>query len=178
MRDLTPLMEPRSVAVIGASATPPKPGYLLLKNIVDGGYPGAIYPINPRGGEILGHQAYPAIGDVPGPVDLAFVVLGRESIPDVLRACINKGVRAALIITAGFREVGGAGDGLQDQLEAIARDRFVVGTPDECVRQIQRFRDTFGVDHLICRLYFPGMPHEHIMQELRLIAKEIRPAFR
>jgi acetyltransferase len=129
MRDLTPLMEPRSVAVIGASATPPKPGYLLLKNIVDGGYPGAIYPINPRGGSILGHQAYPAIGDVPGPVDLAFVVLGREAIPDVLRACIAKGVKAALIITAGFREVGGEGDRLQVELEAITResDLLVVG---------------------------------------------------
>jgi acetate---CoA ligase (ADP-forming) len=129
MRDLTPLMEPRSVAVIGASASPTKPGYLLLKNIVDCGYPGAIYPINPRGGAILGQQAYPTIGDVPGAVDLAFVVLGRETIPDVLRACINKGVRAALVITAGFREVGGAGDALQEQLEAIARDSdlLVVG---------------------------------------------------
>ncbi len=129
MRDLTPLMEPRSVAVIGASATPPKPGYLLLKNIVDGGYPGAIYPINPRGGSILGHQAYPTIGDVPGPVDLAFVVLGREATPDVLRACIAKGVRSALIITAGFREVGGEGDRLQREIEAITRDSdlLVVG---------------------------------------------------
>jgi acyl-CoA synthetase (NDP forming) len=129
MRDLTPLMEPRSVAVIGASATPPKPGYLLLKNIVDGGYPGAVYPINPRGGSILGHQAYPTIGDVPGPVDLAFVVLGRDTIPDVLRACVNKGVKAALIITAGFREVGGEGDRLQQELEAIAGDSdlLVVG---------------------------------------------------
>jgi probable F420-dependent oxidoreductase len=65
-----------------------------------------------------------------------------------------------------------------DQFEAIARDRFVIGTPDQCIEQIQAFRDAFGVDHFICRLYFPGMPHEHIMQELRLLAGEVFPAFR
>jgi probable F420-dependent oxidoreductase len=64
-----------------------------------------------------------------------------------------------------------------DQLDEIGRDRFVVGTPDQCIRHIERFRDTLGVDHLICRLYFPGMPHEHILQELRLLAKEVIPAF-
>jgi probable F420-dependent oxidoreductase len=64
-----------------------------------------------------------------------------------------------------------------DRLESIAHDRFVIGTPDQCVEKIQRFRDQLGVDHLICRLYFPGMPHEHIMQELRLLATEVFPAF-
>ena len=65
----------------------------------------------------------------------------------------------------------------QDDFDAISQDRFVVGDPDQCIRQIQRFVDTFNPDQLICRLYFPGMPHEHIMEELRLIAKEIMPAF-
>jgi len=65
-----------------------------------------------------------------------------------------------------------------DRLEAIGRDRFIIGTPDQAVRQIERFRQALGVDHLICRLYFPGMPHEHILTELRLIAREVMPAFR
>ena len=64
-----------------------------------------------------------------------------------------------------------------NQLEALAQDRFIVGNPDECITRIRRFQDTFGVDHLICRLYFPGMPHEHIMQELKFLAKEVMPAF-
>lgn len=64
-----------------------------------------------------------------------------------------------------------------DQLAALGRDRFIVGNPDDCLAQIKRFEETFGVDHLICRLYFPGMPHEHIMQELRLLAQEVMPAF-
>jgi alkanesulfonate monooxygenase SsuD/methylene tetrahydromethanopterin reductase-like flavin-dependent oxidoreductase (luciferase family) len=65
-----------------------------------------------------------------------------------------------------------------NQLEALGRDRFIIGNPDECVAKIKRFVETFGVDHLICRLYFPGMPHEHIMRELKLLADEVFPAFR
>ncbi|HYU19473.1 MAG TPA: LLM class flavin-dependent oxidoreductase [Chloroflexota bacterium] len=64
-----------------------------------------------------------------------------------------------------------------DRLEAIARNRFIIGTPDQCITQIQAFRETVGVDHLICRLFFPGMPHQHILQEVRLLATEVFPAF-
>jgi probable F420-dependent oxidoreductase len=78
----------------------------------------------------------------------------------------------------GHPLIGKEDDTSVDEFESIARDRFVIGTPEECVRQIQRFREAFGVDHLICRLYFPGMPHDHIMQELRLLAGEVCPAFR
>lgn len=65
-----------------------------------------------------------------------------------------------------------------NQFEAISRDRFLVGSPDTVIRQLQKFVDTFGVDHLICRLFFPGIPHDFIMNELRLLAKEVMPAFR
>jgi alkanesulfonate monooxygenase SsuD/methylene tetrahydromethanopterin reductase-like flavin-dependent oxidoreductase (luciferase family) len=72
--------------------------------------------------------------------------------------------------------------GSQDQtpvaLESLSNDRFIVGNPEDCIASIKRFVDTFGVDHLICRLYFAGMPHDHIMTELRLLAKEVFPAFR
>ncbi len=126
MRDLTPIMEPRSVAVIGASSSPTKPGWALLKNVIDGGYPGPIYPINPRADTILGYPVFPTIAAVPGPIDLAFAVLPRDAIPDVLRACALKGVKAALIITAGFREVGGEGARLEDELETIAQESGMV----------------------------------------------------
>lgn len=65
-----------------------------------------------------------------------------------------------------------------NQLEALGQDRFIIGDPAECRQKIQRFVETFGVDHLICRLYFPGLPHAHIMQELKLLATEVFPAFR
>lgn len=65
-----------------------------------------------------------------------------------------------------------------DQIDALSRDRFLVGDPEMIVAQLQRFENTFGVDHLICRLYFPGIPHDFIMNELRLLANEVLPAFR
>ncbi len=65
-----------------------------------------------------------------------------------------------------------------DEFDAVARDRFVVGSPDAVIRQLKRFQAEFGFDHLICRLYFPGLPHEFIMNELRLLATEVIPAFR
>lgn len=65
-----------------------------------------------------------------------------------------------------------------NQLMALSTDRFVIGNPEDCIQAIQRFQTTFGVDHLICRLYFPGMPHAHIMRELDLLAHEVFPAFR
>ncbi len=121
MRDLKPLLEPQSVAVIGASSSPEKSGYTLLKNIVEGGFKGAIYPINPKAKEILGHRAYPTIADVPAPVDLAFIVLPREMVAETIRACQAKGVGAAVIITAGFREAGGDGPRYQDELAGVIR---------------------------------------------------------
>jgi alkanesulfonate monooxygenase SsuD/methylene tetrahydromethanopterin reductase-like flavin-dependent oxidoreductase (luciferase family) len=65
-----------------------------------------------------------------------------------------------------------------DEFESIARDRFLVGSPETVVGQLQRFQSVFGFDHLICRLYFPGLRHEFIMEELRLLAREVLPAFR
>lgn len=65
-----------------------------------------------------------------------------------------------------------------DRLAALSHDRFIVGNPDDCIAQLRRFVETFGVDHLICRLYFPGMPHDHILNELKLLAGEVFPAFR
>ncbi len=65
-----------------------------------------------------------------------------------------------------------------DQFDALARDRFLVGDPDAVIAQLKHFEETFGVDHLICRLYFPGMPHDFIMNEIRLLGNEVMPAFR
>jgi len=65
-----------------------------------------------------------------------------------------------------------------NQLEALALDRFIIGDPERCIQAIQRFIEVFGMNHLICRLYFPGMPHAHILHELELLSREVMPAFR
>ncbi|MET0771643.1 MAG: LLM class flavin-dependent oxidoreductase, partial [Candidatus Limnocylindrales bacterium] len=74
--------------------------------------------------------------------------------------------------------IGAEDDTRVDALDEIGRDRFIVGSPETCIERIQRFRDALGIDHLICRLFFPGMPHDHIMSEIRLLAEEVIPAFR
>jgi alkanesulfonate monooxygenase SsuD/methylene tetrahydromethanopterin reductase-like flavin-dependent oxidoreductase (luciferase family) len=63
-------------------------------------------------------------------------------------------------------------------LDRLMADRFIIGGPDQCVAQIRRFVEQYGMTHLICRTFFPGMPHAHIMRELELISKEVMPAFR
>jgi acyl-CoA synthetase (NDP forming) len=110
MRDLTPLLAPRSVAVIGASTNPAKSGGILFKNIATGGFAGRLYPINPRADAVMGHRAYPHIRETPGPVDLAFIVLPRAAVREALEDCATAGVRCVCIITAGFGEVGGRRD--------------------------------------------------------------------
>ncbi|MFQ5911906.1 MAG: acetate--CoA ligase family protein [Nitrospinota bacterium] len=122
MRGFKPILEPRSLAVIGASADSRKPGYTLLKNILDSGYPGGVYPINPKGGEILGRKAYPTVLDVPGEIDLVFFLLPRERVVKILDQCGEKGVKGAVIVTAGFGEVSGSGRKYDAELrEAIRR---------------------------------------------------------
>jgi len=74
--------------------------------------------------------------------------------------------------------IGSADSAAVDSLAELGQGRFVIGSPETCIRQIRGFVDALGIDHLICRLYFPGMPHEHIRTELRLLADEVFPAFR
>ncbi len=100
------LFEPRGVAVIGASQTPGKIGYTVMKNIVSAGYSGKVYPINPRGGELLGHTVYSRLADVPGPVDVALVVVPANFAYEAVEQCAAKGVKFVVIISSGFSEVG------------------------------------------------------------------------
>ncbi len=112
---------PRSVAVIGASRTPGKLGYTVLHNIVQHGYRGAIYPVNPTADQILGLKCYPNILAVPGPVDLAVVTVPGKIVPAVLTECGDKGVKGAIVISAGFREMGPEGRHREREIVEIAR---------------------------------------------------------
>ena len=117
---LEAFFQPASVAVIGASNDPQKLGYAVLKNLIEGGYAqkGEVYPINLTASEILGHPAYPTVAAVPGPIDLAVLVIPYPHVPAALRTCGEKGIPAAIVISAGFREAGR--EGLERELELIA----------------------------------------------------------
>ena len=112
---------PQSVAVVGASRDPDKLGYGVLHNIMQYGYAGRVYPINPKADEVLGLPAYPSVLDVPDPIDLAVIVVPAKVVAAVLEECGQKGVRGAVIITAGFREVGREGKQRENELLEIAR---------------------------------------------------------
>lgn len=100
------LFTPRSIAVVGASRSPGKIGHIVLKNLISYGYSGKIYPINPAANEILGLRAYPSVLDVPDIIDVAIITVPAEEVPKVIEECGRKGVKVAVVITAGFSEVG------------------------------------------------------------------------
>ncbi len=112
---------PRSVAIVGASADPSKLSYAIVDNMTRYGFPGRIYPINPKGGIIVGHQAFPSVLDVPDEIDLAVIVIPAPLVAGAMEQCGQKGVKGVIVITAGFREVGGDGMKLERRLVEIAR---------------------------------------------------------
>lgn len=128
MKRLDCIFKPRSIAVIGASDTFRKWGTLMVERPLKTGYDGAIYPINPRKNEILGLAAYPSVAAVPDNIDLAVIATPAATIPGILRECARKGVKGAVIITAGFAEVGGEGGMLEKEMVLAAQEggiRFV-----------------------------------------------------
>jgi len=118
---LEALFSPQAVAVIGASANPAKLGYIVLDNIIKYGYQGHVYPINPKTAEILGNKCYPRVTEIPGPVDLAVIVVPNKFVASVMKDCGEKGVGAAIVITAGFREAGAEGRQMEREMIEIAQ---------------------------------------------------------
>ncbi|MBN1875770.1 MAG: acetate--CoA ligase family protein [Anaerolineae bacterium] len=111
---------PNGVAIIGASANPAKLSYGVVKNMKTHNYPGPIYPVNPKGGEILGLPVYTGILEVPDPLDLAVIMIPAPLVPGTLAQCGERGVKVAIVITGGFKEAGPEGAELEASLKRIA----------------------------------------------------------
>jgi len=116
---LRALLRPKTIAVIGASATPGKIGFTVMDNLIKSGYEGTIYPINTSATEILGLKAYPSVLNVEGPIDAAVITVPAKFVPGVTEECGKKGMKGLIIIASGFSEVGNRE--LEDQVVAIAR---------------------------------------------------------
>lgn len=114
---LEELFNPRSIALIGASATPGKMGYFYLKNLLT--YKGKLYAVNPKGGSMLGLRAYKNIRDIGEPIDLAVIVIQSERVLEVARDCGQAGVKVAIVTSAGFGESGPEGKARQQELLRI-----------------------------------------------------------
>lgn len=120
-KSMMPLMAPQSVAVVGASRDPESIGGRLFSNLLAGNFSGPVYPVNPKSPVVRSVAAYPTILDTPGTVDLAFIVVPSRFVLRAVEQCIAKGVKALVVISAGFSEVGGAGSELEAELLSLVR---------------------------------------------------------
>ncbi|MCD4737952.1 MAG: CoA-binding protein, partial [Anaerolineae bacterium] len=120
-QQLEAFFRPRGVAVIGASSNPAKLSHGVVRNLKKHGYKGAIYPVNPKGGEILGFKVYPRIADLPDPIDLGIIMVRAQWAPETLKECGERGLKAVIVITGGFKEVGADGAELERSLKTIAQ---------------------------------------------------------
>ncbi len=114
---LDPLFLPRSAAVIGATDRPGTVGRNVLSNLLESQFPLKVYAVNPTHAEVLGQKTYKHIGDIPGGVDLAIVVTPAQTVPQIVGECVDAGVRAAVVISAGFREQGQSGAALEEEIQ-------------------------------------------------------------
>jgi len=121
--DYQPIFYPKSIAVIGASNRGMGFGSGFLRTHLSYGFKGELYPVNPKGGEIMGLKAYTNVDDIPGPVDFAAIAIPANLIPDAIRACAKKGIKGAEILASGFRESGQQGQILEDEIVQIARSK-------------------------------------------------------
>ena len=123
--ELHAILAPNAIAIIGASADPTKRGYKAIFGLLEGGYTGIIYPINPKADQILGIKAYPSLLSLPSPADMALMCTPASSIPGLLRECGQAGVKGAVILASGFGEVDAAGAALEAEVLAAAREANV-----------------------------------------------------
>jgi acetyltransferase len=119
------LFRPKSVAIIGASDRKLTIGNRIFQNLLDSGFKGSVYPVNPKGGTIGSATVYESITACPDPVDLAHIVIKNTFVPAAVEQCAKKGVKALIINTAGFKEVGGEGIELEKKIVEIARKHGV-----------------------------------------------------
>ncbi len=125
MRGLDAIFAPESIAVIGASTTPGKVGHDIFLNILKGGFNGVIYPVNPKAKSVVSVRAYPSILDIPDPVDLSFIILPPNLALEAVKQSIEKQVGGIVIVSAGFREVGGIGAEIEEEISRLCRDAQV-----------------------------------------------------
>jgi len=119
---LSLFFEPQSVAVIGSLREGYFGGYVVVKTLLNAGFGGKIYPVNPSYQEVLGLKAYPSINEIPGKIDLALIMINRRSVPDVMRECAGKGIKSVIVVADGFAERDEEGAKLQNEILEIARE--------------------------------------------------------
>ncbi|OPX34963.1 MAG: hypothetical protein B1H11_09835 [Desulfobacteraceae bacterium 4484_190.1] len=142
------ILHPESIAVFGASNNVTSMGTHLLLNIIDLGFRGTIYPIHPKQKKVLGIPAYPNVKKIPFGADLALIVVSREKVPKVLEECGQRGIRRAIIVSGGFRELGDYGRDLEREINSIAKKYKIRFIGPNCIGVI-------NAHHCLNTTFFP-----------------------
>ena len=125
MNSLSPILNPNSVAIVGASSDRRKRGYRAVQTLLESEFPGQVYPVNPKGGEILGLHVHSSVKNLPSVPDLAFITTPAETVPGLLEECADFGVRGAVVPAVGFRESDELGARLEESVRTIAHERGI-----------------------------------------------------
>jgi acetyltransferase len=127
---LDAIFAPKNVAVIGATETVSSVGRTIMWNLITNPFGGAVFPVNPKRPSVLGVKAYPTIKDVPDAVDLAVIVTPSKTVPALIQDCVDLGIRGAIVISAGFKEIGPEGVALEQQILATAKGKMRIVGPN------------------------------------------------
>ena len=132
-KDIESIMTPNSIAVVGATNRPGSVGLAVFRNILSGGFQGVLYPVNPKAKSVQSVKAYPSLTDIPDEVDMAVIIVPAEIVPTVLEEAGRKQVKAAIVISAGFKETGGHGVELENRLKEIAEKQGICMVGPNCL---------------------------------------------
>lgn len=121
-KDIESIMSPESIAVVGATNRPGSVGYAVFANILNAGYQGILYPVNPRAKSIQSVRAYPRLMHIPDEVDLAVIIVRAEVVPSIMEEAAQKKVKGIVVISAGFKEIGGRGVELESRLKESVKE--------------------------------------------------------
>ncbi len=130
---LDAIFRPKSVAVIGASRREEAVGYAVFKNILMGGFQGIVYPVNPKAESILGVRCYPSILEIPNEVELAILIVPAQAAVQTFRECMEKGVKGAVVISAGFKEIGAEGALLEKEIARLSLEKGIPLVGPNCL---------------------------------------------
>ncbi len=143
------IFKPQSIAVIGASEDEKKIGHVVFKNLVNQGFKGKVYPVNPKRKEILGIKCYPSVREIPDKIDLAIVVIPAKGVPSIIKECAEAKVKGLVVITAGFREIGGEGIQLEHEVAELVKRYGIRMVGPNClgvINTLNKMNATFASD--------------------------------
>src|SRR5688572_30335213 len=144
MKQFEKLFEPRSIAVVGVSEDPGRPGSQTVHALLRNGYPGRIYPVNPKYPTYEGMTCYPSVSAIDGDVDIAMIGVPARGVIGIVEECARKGVAFAVVPSGGFRESGPDGAALQDRMVAIAREAGMRIVGPNCLGYVNVHKDVYA----------------------------------